>query len=218
MSKKACAVRYLVIAFFGIGVALAQASRSLDIYTIDVEGGNATLFVAPSGESLLIDTGNALNQAPRDAARIMEAVQAAGLKQIDHLIITHWHGDHFGGLQELALKIPIKEFIDHGPNVQPGELADTFLAKTYPQIIGSAKHTVAKPGDKIAIAGLGVQVVASAGKIIANPLPGSQILVAQTISRGKTTSRILIPSPFSSPMGIFERLTWATSQRTRNSS
>jgi competence protein ComEC len=173
MSRKTSALRYFAIALMGAGVALAQGARTLDIYTIDVEGGNATLFVAPSGQSLLIDTGNAGNQASRDAARIMEAVQAAGLKQIDHLITTHWHGDHFGGLPELAPKIPIKEFIDHGPNVQPGELADTFLAKTYPQIIANAKHTVAKPGDKIAIAGLEVQVIASAGKIIEKPLPGA---------------------------------------------
>src|SRR5580700_6703113 len=109
-------------------------SATLDIYVIDVEGGNATLFVFPSHESLLIDTGNAGAAAPRDAGRIMEAIKAAGLQQIDHLIITHWHGDHFGGLPELAPKIPIREFIDHGPNTQPGELADTFLQKTYPQL------------------------------------------------------------------------------------
>jgi competence protein ComEC len=173
MYEKTDAMRLFVMALFAAGVAFAQASRTLDIYTIDVEGGNATLFVAPSGESLLIDTGNAGNQASRDAARILEATQAAGLKQIDHLIITHWHGDHFGGLAELAPKIPIKEFIDHGPNVQPGELADTFLAKSYPQIVGNAKHTVAKAGDKIAMAGLDIVVVASAGEIIKKPLPGA---------------------------------------------
>src|SRR5579862_1789921 len=108
----------------------AQTRHTLDIYTIDVEGGNATLFVAPSGESVLIDTGNA-NGATRDASRIMDAARDAGLKQIDHLIITHWHGDHFGGLSELAKQIPIKEFLDHGPNVQPGAAADDFLKTVY---------------------------------------------------------------------------------------
>src|SRR6266852_447592 len=108
-------------------------AQFLDVYVVDVEGGNATLFVSPSHESLLIDTGNAGAAAVRDAGRIMEAVKDAGLQQIDHLIITHWHGDHFGGLAELAPQIPIKEFIDHGPNVQPGQAADDFLAKTYPQ-------------------------------------------------------------------------------------
>jgi len=158
-------------------VALAFAQKpsagTLNIYVIDVEGGNSVLFVPPSHESLLIDTGNAGAQAPRDAARIMEAIQDAGLTQIDHLIITHWHGDHFGGLPELAPKVPIKEFIDHGPNVQPGELADGFLKDTYPKLIANAKHTVAKPGDKIAMAGLDVRVVTSAGQVIQSPLPGA---------------------------------------------
>ena len=163
---------------FAIVISLASAlaqtpTKTLDIYIIDVEGGNATLFVSPSRESLLIDTGNAGAATARDAGRIMEAVQDAGLRQIDHLITTHWHGDHFGGLAELASKITIKEFIDHGPNVQPGELADGFLQKTYPQLYAKGKHTVAKAGDRISMAGLDeVRVVTSAGEMI-KALPGA---------------------------------------------
>jgi competence protein ComEC len=154
--------------------ALTAQTKSLEVYVVDVEGGNATLFVSPNHESLLIDTGNAgAVAAPRDAGRIVDAMKDAGLTQIDHLIITHWHGDHFGGLSELAAKVPIKEFIDHGPNVQPGELADNFLKGTYPQLIAKARHTVAKPGDKIAMAGVDIRVVASAGEIIKTPLPGA---------------------------------------------
>jgi competence protein ComEC len=157
----------------GLFLAAPAFSAALDVYVIDVEGGNATLVVWPSHESLLIDTGNAGAAAPRDAGRILEAAKAAGLQQIDHLITTHWHGDHFGGMAELAAKIPIREFIDHGPNTQPGELADNFLRTTYPQLYASAKHTVAKPGDKISIAGGDVRVVASAGQVIKTPLPGA---------------------------------------------
>ena len=163
-------MRVALLALFALGVCSAQ---TLQVYVIDVEGGNATLFVSPSHESLLIDTGNAGAAAVRDAGRIMDAIKDAGLTRIDHLIITHWHGDHFGGLAELASKIPIAEFIDHGPNVQPGEAADTFLQKTYAPLIAKAKHTVAKPSDKIAMAGLDVRVVTSAGQIIKTAFPGA---------------------------------------------
>src|SRR6059036_758666 len=153
--------------------AQTRSSRTLDIYVVDVEGGNATLFVAPSGESVLIDTGNGAAAASRDADRIMAAVKDAGLRQIDHLITTHWHGDHFGGMAELAARIPIREYIDHGANVQPADAADTFLQKTYPELYNKAKHTVVKPGDKIPVAGLDVRVMASAGEVIKTSLPGA---------------------------------------------
>lgn len=98
---------------------------------------------------LLIDTGNvAPDAAIRDSERIIAAAKDAGLTQIDNLIITHWHGDHYGGLVELAKRIPIRHFIDHGPNVQPAPAVDEFLAKVCPQLYANAKHTVAKPGDK----------------------------------------------------------------------
>src|SRR3954464_9951911 len=95
--------------------AQSRAGKSLDIYLVDVEGGNATLFVPPSGESVLIDSGNVGAAAERDAERIMAAVKDAGLTQIDHLITTHWHNDHFGAMAELAKRIPIRHFVDHGP-------------------------------------------------------------------------------------------------------
>src|SRR3954470_13725065 len=116
-----------------------RAAKPLTIYVVDVEGGNAVLFISPTGESLLMDTGNAgAVAAPRDAGRIMEAVHDAGLTQIDNLIITHWHGDHFGGLQELAKQVPIKHYYDHGPNAQPGQAADDFLKNVYADLISKA--------------------------------------------------------------------------------
>src|SRR5436190_6249451 len=163
----------LVLLLLPAIAVFAAASKPLDIYVIDVEGGNATLFVSPSGESLLIDTGNAGAAAVRDAGRIMAAVKDAGLQQINHLITTHWHGDHFGGMAELASRIQIREFIDHGPNVQPAAAADEFLQKTYPQLYAKAKHTIVKPGDKIPVAGLDVRVVTSAGETIKTALPGA---------------------------------------------
>jgi beta-lactamase superfamily II metal-dependent hydrolase len=161
----------------GLSVALHAAqtrtTKSLDIYVVDVEGGNATLFVSPSGESVLIDSGNGGAAAARDADRIMAAVKDAGLTQIDNLVTTHWHGDHFGGMAELAGRIPIRNFIDHGPNVQPAAAADDFLQKTYPSLYAKSKHTVAKPGDRIPIAGLDWRIVSAAGEAIKTPLAGA---------------------------------------------
>ncbi len=163
-----------VIAFLMAAFAVAQTrtAKTLDVYVVDVEGGNATLFVAPSGESLLIDTGNGGAAAPRDAARILAAAQDAGLTQIDHLITTHYHGDHVGGLAELAARIPIRHFIDHGPNVQPNENVDAFLRGSYTKLYSAAKHTVVKPGDRITINGLDARVVAAGGNTIKTPVRG----------------------------------------------
>jgi beta-lactamase superfamily II metal-dependent hydrolase len=166
-------VLLLVVIAAVFAVAQTRTAKTLDIYLVDVEGGNSTLFVSPSGESLLIDTGNGGAAAARDADRIMAAVKDAGLRQIDHLITTHWHGDHFGGMAEFAGRIPIREFIDHGANIQPAQAADDFLQKIYPGLYGKAKHTIVKPGDKIPIAGLDWRVVASAGEVTRTALPGA---------------------------------------------
>jgi beta-lactamase superfamily II metal-dependent hydrolase len=150
-----------------------RAAKTLDIYVVDVEGGNATLFVSPSGESLLIDAGNGGMGAARDAGRIVEAARDAGITQIDHMIVTHWHGDHYGGLAELASRIPIKHFIDHGANIQPTEATDAFLNTTYPALYAKGTHTIVKAGDTIPFAGVGTRVVASAGQVIRTPLAGA---------------------------------------------
>jgi competence protein ComEC len=163
----------LLLVPFMFSHAQTRTEKKLDIYVIDVEGGNATLVVSPQGESLLIDTGNTGAAAPRDADRIIAATKDAKLQQIDHLVTTHWHGDHFGGMAELAKRIPIREFIDHGANAQPAAATDAFLKDTYPQLYGKAKHTVAKPGDKIGLSGLDALVVTSAGETIKTPLPGA---------------------------------------------
>ena len=147
-------------------------AQALTIYVVDVEGGNATLFVSPSGESLLIDTGNAGAAAVRDADRIMAAAKDSGIKQIDHLITTHYHADHVGGLPELARRIPIRHFIDHGTNVQPGANIDPVM-RQYAELYAKAKHSVAKPGDRIPIAGLDARIVNSAGETIKMPVPGA---------------------------------------------
>jgi competence protein ComEC len=146
----------------------AAPSKPLQVYVVDTEGGKAALWVSPTGQSLLIDSGNPGN---RDVDRIMAAIIDAGVKQIDFLISTHYHVDHIGGMQELAKRIPIAHYIDHGPNVEEREQVPGFQA-AYAELYGKAKHTVVKPGDKVPIAGLDWRIVSAAGGVLKTPLPG----------------------------------------------
>ena len=99
---------------------LLPAAKNLEIYFIDVEGGQATLMVPPGGESMLVDTGwGGFNR--RDAERIAAAAKKAGVKRIDYLLITHFHSDHVGGVAQLAEKLPIRNFVDHGTSVETGQ-------------------------------------------------------------------------------------------------
>jgi competence protein ComEC len=147
-----------------------ETKATLDIYVVDVEGGNAVLFVAPSGESVLIDTGNV---GTRDGDRVLAAAKDAGLTAINHVIITHYHGDHFGGLAEISAHIPIKEVIDHGVNVQVTPATDEFFQKTYLPLLAKTSHMVVKPGDKIAVKGLDWRIVSAGGQVLKTPLPGA---------------------------------------------
>src|SRR3989475_10825303 len=100
-------------------MAVAQTRKTLDMYVVDVEGGNAVLFVTPSGESMLVDSGNGGAGAVRDAGRIVAAAKGAGVTAIDHLLTTHYHGDHIGGLSALSPPNPLKEVIGHRPTTPP---------------------------------------------------------------------------------------------------
>ncbi len=143
----------------------------MQIYFIDVEGGQATLIVSPSGGSLLIDTGWP-DQKGRDADRILAAAHAAGLKQIDYVLITHYHDDHVGGVPQLVDRIKVGTFVDHGPNQEDSAATRANFA-AYQKAIAGHPHIVATPGMGLPIKGLEVEVLTSAGAAIQSPLPGA---------------------------------------------
>ena len=143
--------------------------QTLDIYISDTEGGKGTLFVSPSGETVLVDTGN---PGTRDVDRIMEMIHSAGVTKIDYLISTHYHTDHVGGLQEIVKRIPVAHFMDHGVNVEVPEAIAGFQA-AYSEMHARVRHTVLKPGDRVPVKGLEWRIVSAAGQAIRTPLSGA---------------------------------------------
>jgi len=157
------------------------AAKTLDIYFIDVDHGNAVLLVTPSGQSMMFDTGQ-----PGDnfVSRILDVFQKAGVKRLDYVVVSHYDWDHYGTIPALAEKIPILNYVDHGPSIRdsqtveerardtggaPGDRLYTAYVKTREK----GNHMVAKPGDRIAVKDLEVRIVASGGKLLLEPLPGA---------------------------------------------
>ncbi len=169
-------MRRLLIAALSIFVLVAisfaaPAPKPLQIYFVDVEGGQATLVVSPSGQSLLIDTGWPGNDG-RDADRILAAAHQAGLTQIDYVLITHYHRDHVGGVPELVNGIKLGTFVDHGSNMEDSQVTRTDYAAYEKAIAGHPRVTV-KPGWALPMKGIEVRVLAAAGEHITDPLPGN---------------------------------------------
>jgi beta-lactamase superfamily II metal-dependent hydrolase len=151
----------------------------LQVYFVDVEGGQSTLFVAPDGESLLVDTGNPDSRnptAPRDPARIAQMCKLAGVTKIDNLLVTHYHTDHVGGLPQLVGMIPVGRFIDHGVNRETTDVqgGNSTVAgyNAYQKVLADshAEHLTVKPGDVLPIKAFHVEVVSGDGEVIAKPL------------------------------------------------
>lgn len=159
--------------------------RTLDIYFIDVEGGQATLVVTPAGQSLLIDAGfpgtGTFSSKPgdpaaaRDPQRILAVARRAGVSRIDYFLATHFHADHIGGLPELAQLLPIGTFIDHGGvTADADKVAGTIeIHKAYAAVRQGRRHLEPRPGDRIPMAGLEVAIVSSGGEVLSTPLTGA---------------------------------------------
>ena len=148
-----------------------RAAKPLAVYDVDVEGGKCVLLVAPSGESMLIDVGWP-GYNGRDTDRIVAALKAAGLKQVDYLVITHYDIDHLGDVPLLLSKFPVKHIVDHGPMEASGKTpSDRYQA--YAALRDRMDHITVKPGDQIPIKGVHVLVVTAARQRIEKPLKGA---------------------------------------------
>ena len=152
-------------------VASPVSEGRLQIYSIDVEGGQATLIVTPSGQSILVDTGWP-GFAGRDAGRIVAAAEEAGVENIDYLIVTHYHMDHVGGISELAERMPIKRFVDHGPDVETDAQAKRLYA-AYEKVASKGKRITVRPGERFFLRNVIVRILAANGAHIRRALPGA---------------------------------------------
>src|SRR6202022_985223 len=178
MRQLLVAIAVVVLVFSG--TAYVQSQKTLDIYFIDVEGGQSTLFVSPSGESMLVDAGS---PGERDAERIVATAKSAGLKQIDYVVVTHYDGDHVGGVKDVADRMPVRTFVDHGPRLPGAAFGGADMARyqasidrldaSYAEARAKGRHLEVKVGDKVPIAGLDVQVVSAQGNVLTTPLPGA---------------------------------------------
>jgi beta-lactamase superfamily II metal-dependent hydrolase len=164
-----CVLALVFINGPALTTAQANASKHLLIYSIDVEGGQSTLLVAPSGASLLVDTGWPNNDG-RDIQRIQAAMKDAGITRLDHVFITHFHVDHVGGVPELLKRVPVGEFIDHGPNREDNAGTSRDF-EAYLNAIKAKPRRIIHPGDTIQIPGLSIVILAADGEHI-SAIPG----------------------------------------------
>jgi competence protein ComEC len=178
----------VIVAFAAGRAGAEEASKTLEIYCIDISAsvGNATLIVAPSGETMLLDAG-----PPRSEVRTLDVIKRADVKQIDYLVNTHFCADHFGATAALAEQIPIRHFVDHGrsaeyqrddewwkarrgPWFKPGMGKDKdALYETYLKAAEKGRRIEVKAGDSIPLKGVDVRVLCANGKVLSEPLPGA---------------------------------------------
>jgi competence protein ComEC len=165
-----CRFSFTMLAFVvSIVFPPGAVGKPLQVFFIDVEGGQATLIVTPGGQSLLVDTGWPGFRG-RDAGRIVAAAKAADVARLDYVLITHFHRDHVGGVTQLASQIAIGTFIDHGPNMEDSDVTREDFA-TYEKTAAKVKRLTLKPGDQIPLAGIRADVLTAAGEHISAALP-----------------------------------------------
>ncbi len=167
-------LKFLFLVALTPQVVFSAPAKTLDFYTIDVEGGKSVLVVSPTGESMLFDAGwPAAGDRAASTERIVAALKGAGLKQLDYLVISHFDIDHIGDVPALAARFPIRRIMDHGQPRRPPSGSDLERFNAYDEVRRKIGHTVLAPGDKVPLTGVDIEVVTSAGRLLSKPLIGA---------------------------------------------
>jgi beta-lactamase superfamily II metal-dependent hydrolase len=166
---------HILAIFSAFLTSAAAAEKTLDFYTIDVEGGKSVLVVGPAGDSMLLDAGwPAGGSRAASTDQIVAALKTAGVNQIDYLVISHFDIDHLGDIPALAGRIPIRHILDHGQIQFPtGSAASSPRFDSYAELRQKIGHSVLRPGDKVPLKGVDILVVTSAGQLLTEPLKGA---------------------------------------------
>ena len=155
--------------------AFALAQDSLEIYVFDTDGGESVLYIAPTGEAMLFDTGGGTEEAnERDFRRILKVIELEQIPVLDYVIISHYHRDHAGNAANLP-RLPvrnIRQFLDHGPYITELQPEHRSAFERYRELREIAKARRAVPGETFSFGEVDVYVLASSGETIASPLPG----------------------------------------------
>lgn len=190
MGSRALRIAGLAMALLAGCTSVPAARRPLQIYFIDVEGGQSTLIVTPQRETLLVDAGFAGEGSltsvagdparARDPGRIRAAMRDAGVERIDYLMVTHFHRDHIGGIPELAQLVPVGTFIDYGSGYPAEQRAkadtdalDVAAYDAYLATRGRSRHLIPEPGDMLPLQGVRATVVSTDRRTLRQPLPGA---------------------------------------------
>jgi competence protein ComEC len=172
----------VIVLLLSVSASVSQAAKTMDIYAIDSEG-KAVLTIAPSGETMLEDLGwTSFGNRPSTTNQVVNALKALGIKRIDHLVISHFDVDHIGDLSELLATIPVGHCYDHGEiqlarsdNPRFAQMAEASKQhfQAYVAACDKIGRTILKPGDKLPIKGIDVQVIHAGGKWITKALRGA---------------------------------------------
>lgn len=165
-------LRFAIVSTFCATPLIAAAAKNqkpLRIFFIDVEGGQSTLIVTPSGKSVLIDTGF---KGDRDASRIVAAANAAQIRQLDYVLITHYHEDHVGGVPDLLKKMKVGIFVDHGSNKEDSDSTRSNYS-AYERATAHSHRMQLKPGEGLPFKDIAFRLLAGGGEHISEPLPGA---------------------------------------------